>query len=60
MSWEVELTYGYEFTLYHDRQMIDCVYVTLGGLAYSARVGEWVCVTSAKLLRLTSMVGRTW
>ena len=38
----VEDTYWYEVAVYDDRQIIDYIYVTLGGLAYLARVFEWV------------------
>ena len=38
----IELTYWYEINLYEDRQIIDYIYVTAGGLAYLARVGEWI------------------
>jgi hypothetical protein len=38
--WDVTLTYWEEVTLYDDRQIIDYVYVTLGVLAYLARVAE--------------------
>jgi hypothetical protein len=31
--WDVELTYWEEVTLYNDRQIIDYIYVTLGGPA---------------------------
>jgi sulfoxide reductase heme-binding subunit YedZ len=47
--WDVELTYWYEVSLYHDRQIIDYIYVTLGGLAYLARVSEWIRVRVVKL-----------
>jgi sulfoxide reductase heme-binding subunit YedZ len=47
--WDVELTYWEEITLYNDRQIIDYIYVTLGGLAYLARVGEWARVMLGKL-----------
>jgi DMSO/TMAO reductase YedYZ heme-binding membrane subunit len=47
--WDVELTYWYEVTFYEDRQIIDYIYVTLGGLAYLARVGEWIRLRVAKL-----------
>jgi hypothetical protein len=30
--WDVQLTYWEEVTLYEDRQIIDSIYVTLGGL----------------------------
>ena len=38
----VESTYWYEIAHYKDRQIIDYVYVTMGALAYLARVGEWI------------------
>jgi len=47
--WDVELTYWYEVTFYEDRQIIDYIYVTLGGLAYLARVGEWIRLRVVKL-----------
>ena len=47
--WDVELTYWYEVTFYEDRQIIDYIYVTLGGLAYLARVGEWIRLRVGKL-----------
>jgi DMSO/TMAO reductase YedYZ heme-binding membrane subunit len=47
--WDVELTYWYEVSLYHDRQIIDYIYVTLGGFAYLARVGEWIRLRVVKL-----------
>jgi sulfoxide reductase heme-binding subunit YedZ len=47
--WDVELTYWYEVTFYNDRQIIDYIYVTLGGLAYLARVSEWIRVRVVKL-----------
>ncbi len=47
--WDVELTYWYEVSLYEDRQIIDYIYVTLGGLAYLARVGEWIRLRVVKL-----------
>ncbi len=47
--WDVELTYWYEVTFYEDRQIIDYIYVTLGGLAYLARVGEWIRLRIVKL-----------
>jgi len=40
--YDVELTYWEEVTLYHDRQIIDYIYVTLGALAYFARVAVWI------------------
>ena len=50
--YDVELTYWEEITLYNDRQIIDYVYVTLGGLAYLARVAEWSRVRLKKLRNL--------
>lgn len=47
--YDVELTYWEEITLYNDRQIIDYVYVVLGGLAYLARVGEWIRLRLQKL-----------
>jgi DMSO/TMAO reductase YedYZ heme-binding membrane subunit len=32
LRWDVQLTYWEEVTLYEDRQIIDSIYVTLGGL----------------------------
>jgi len=45
----VEITYWEEVTFYEDRQIIDYIYVTLGGLAYLARVGEWIRMRVVKL-----------
>ncbi len=36
-------------TLNEDRQIIDYVYVTLGGLAFLARVSEWTRIRLGKL-----------
>ncbi len=47
--WDVELTYWYEVSFYEDRQIIDYIYVTVGGLAYLARVGEWIRLRVVKL-----------
>jgi DMSO/TMAO reductase YedYZ heme-binding membrane subunit len=49
--YDVELTYWEEITIYHDRQIIDYIYVTLGALAYFSRVGEWVRVRARKLMK---------
>ena len=45
----VEITYWYEVSFYEDRQIIDYIYVTVGGLAYLARVGEWIRLRVVKL-----------
>ncbi len=45
----VEITYWYEVSFYEDRQIIDYIYVTVGGLAYLARVGEWIRLRVMKL-----------
>jgi len=47
--YDIELTYWYEVNLYEDRQIIDYIYVTLGGLAYLARVSEWIRLRVVKL-----------
>ncbi len=44
----IESTYWYEVNLYEDRQIIDYIYVTAGGLAYLARVGEWIRLRTVK------------
>jgi len=45
----VELTYWEEITIYDDGQIIDYIYVTLGGLAYLSRVAEWSRIRLQKL-----------
>jgi len=47
----IELTYWYEINLYEDRQIIDYIYVTAGGLAYLARVGEWIRLRVVKRMK---------
>ncbi len=47
--WDVELTYWEEVTLYDDRQIIDYVYVVLGGLAYLTRLIEWTRIRLGRL-----------
>jgi len=44
----VENTYWYEVAVYEDRQIIDYIYVTLGGLAYLARLVEFARVQIVK------------
>ena len=55
--YDVELTYWYEVNLYEDRQIIDYIYVTLGGLAYLARVAEWTRVRVVRLQNARNLAG---
>jgi DMSO/TMAO reductase YedYZ heme-binding membrane subunit len=55
--YDVELTYWYEVNLYEDRQIIDYIYVTLGGLAYLARVTEWIRVRVVRLQNFRNLAG---
>ncbi len=43
------MTYWEEVTLYEDRQLIDYIYVTLGGLAYLVWVCEWLRIVFGTL-----------
>lgn len=52
--YDVQLTYWEEITIYKDYEIIDYIYVTLGGLAYLTRVLDWALVKYKKLQKVIS------